>query len=184
VSTLDSRLRGVEVRVACDVTNPLCGPNGASAVYGPQKGATPEMVRELDAALAHYAAVLERDLGEVVAEVPGAGAAGGLGAGLLAFAHAELVPGARLVLDALRFDERVAGRDLVFTAEGRLDAQTAFGKAPGAVAAAAKRAGASVIVLAGQVAIGEAELQTLGITAAVPLADGPLSLGESMARAR
>ena len=183
VSGLDARLRATDVRVACDVTNPLCGPTGASAVYGPQKGATPEMVRALDAALAHYADVLRRDLGADVRDVPGAGAAGGLGAGLLAFAGARLVPGARLVLDALHFAETMRGADLAITAEGRLDAQTAYGKAPGAVAAAARAAGARAIVLAGAVAMDEAALAQLGFDAAIPLPDGPLTLDESMARA-
>lgn len=183
VSGLDARLRATDVRVACDVTNPLCGPTGASAVYGPQKGASPEMVRALDAALAHYADVLRRDLSADVRDVPGAGAAGGLGAGLLAFAGAQLVPGAALVLDALNFAETMRGADLAITAEGRLDAQTAYGKAPGAVAAAARAAGARAIVLAGAVAMDEATLAGLGFDAAVPLADGPLTLDESMARA-
>jgi glycerate 2-kinase len=183
VSGLDARLQAAEVRVACDVNNPLCGARGASAVYGPQKGATPAMVAQLDAALAHFAEALRRDLGADVAEVPGAGAAGGLGAGLMAFAHAELVPGARLVLDALHFAERVAGAALVITAEGQLDEQTAYGKAPAAVAAAAKQAGAAVVALAGSVVSPPAALAALGIDAAVPLPTGPMPLDESMARA-
>ncbi len=182
VSSMDTRLPQTAVRVASDVTNPLTGPEGASAVYGPQKGATPEMVAELDAALVHYAAILKRDLGADVENIPGAGAAGGLGAGLLAFARAELVPGARLVFEALRFDERVAGADLIFTAEGRLDAQTAYGKAVGAVAAAGQRLGVPVVALAGAVALDDAALLALGLAAALPLADGPLTLEESMAR--
>jgi glycerate kinase len=182
-SGVDARLARTKVLVARDVTNPLTGPQGASAVYGPQKGATPEVVAELDAALAHYGTILKRDLEADVAEIPGAGAAGGLGAGLLAVAHAELVPGAQLVLEALRFDEWIAGADLIFTAEGRLDAQTASGKAVGAVAAAGQRQGVPVVALAGAVAMGDAALRALGLTAALPLADGPLTLVESMARA-
>ena len=181
-SGMDARLTQAEVRVACDVTNPLTGPEGASAVYGPQKGATLEIVGKLDAALGHYAAILKRDFGADVTDVPGAGAAGGLGAGLLAFAHAELVPGARLVFEALRFDERIRGADLIFTAEGRLDAQTAYGKAVGAVAAAGQRQSVPVVALAGAVAMDDAALRALGL-AALPLADGPLTLEESMARA-
>jgi glycerate kinase len=183
VSGVDARLAQTQVRVASDVTNPLTGPEGASAVYGPQKGATPEMVAELDAALSHYAAIFKRDLGADVAHAPGAGAAGGLGAGLLAFARAELVPGARLVFEALRFDERIAGADLIFTAEGRLDAQTAYGKAVGAAAAAGQRQEIPVVALAGAVAMDDAALRALGLAAALPLADGPLTLEESMARA-
>jgi glycerate 2-kinase len=181
VAALDPRLTGVEVRVASDVTNPLCGPQGASAVYGPQKGATPEMVAELDAALSHYGELLRRDLGADVMNVPGAGAAGGLGAGLLAFAHATLVPGAELVLTTLDFDSILRGAELVFTAEGQLDNQTAYGKAVGAVAEHAKRAGARVIALAGSVKADDAALASLGIDAALSIASGPMSLEESMA---
>lgn len=180
----DPRLADIHVRVACDVSNPLCGPTGASAVYGPQKGATSEMVTELDAALAHYASVLQRDLGADVAAVPGAGAAGGLGAGLLALMHAELVPGARVVFDALDFARKVAGADLVFTAEGQLDSQTAYGKAPGAVAAAAREAGARTIALTGGLRADDAELAALGIDAVVPIPDGPMSLETAMGDAR
>jgi glycerate kinase len=183
VSALDARLATTHVRVACDVTNPLTGPEGASMIYGPQKGATPAMVAELDAAMVHYAGVLRRDLGVAVAEVPGAGAAGGLGAGLLAFAHAELIPGARLVLEALDFEARLRGADLVVTAEGRLDDQTAYGKAVGAVAAAAHREGVRVIALAGAVALDGIGLAALGLDAALPISDGPLTLEQSMARA-
>jgi glycerate 2-kinase len=183
VSDMDVRLAQMVVRVACDVTNPLTGTEGASAMYGPQKGATPEMVTELDTALAHYADILQRDLGADVTNIPGAGAAGGLGAGLLAFVHAKLVPGARLVFEALRFDERITGADLIFTAEGRLDAQTVYGKAVGAVAAAGQRQGVPVVALAGAVAMDDAALRALGLSAALPLADSPLTLEESMARA-
>jgi glycerate kinase len=183
VSGMDARLARTAVRVASDVTNPLTGPEGASAVYGPQKGATPQMVAELDAALAQYAAILQRDLGADVTDTPGAGAAGGLGAGLLAFARAELVPGARLVFEALRFDERISGADLIFTAEGRLDAQTAYGKAVGAVATAGQRQGVPVVALAGAVAMDDTALRALGLAAALPLAAGPLTLEESMAHA-
>jgi glycerate kinase len=180
---LDPRLRRARVLVACDVTNPLTGPEGASAIYGPQKGATLEVVRELDAALAHFAEIVRRDMGVEVAKVPGAGAAGGLGAGLLAFTGAELAPGATLVLDALGFDEALAGVDLLVTAEGQLDAQTAYGKAVGVVARRARKAGARVVALAGRVTLDAADLATLGLDVALPIADGPLTLEESMTRA-
>ncbi len=182
-SGLDRRLAATTVRVACDVTNPLTGPEGASAVYGPQKGATPAIVAELDDALATFAERIRHDIGIDVEATPGAGAAGGLGAGLMAFAHAELLPGARLVFDALKFDERIRDADLVITAEGRLDAQTAFGKSVGAVAEAARRQGARVIALAGSLAIDDEALAALGIDAAIPLPDGPMTLDESMQRA-
>lgn len=184
VTNLDRRLKDMEIQVASDVTNPLCGPEGATAVYGPQKGATPEMVRELDAALAHYGELLRRDVGADVMNAPGAGAAGGLGAGLLAFAHAELVPGAQLVLKTLDFANTVKGAALVFTAEGRLDSQTAFGKAVGAVAQAAKAAGAWVVALAGSVTADDAALAKMGIDAALSICNGPISLEESMRQAR
>jgi len=180
-SSLDPRLKDVEVQVASDVTNPLCGPEGASAVYGPQKGATPEMVSELDAALAHYGEILTRDLGADVARVPGAGAAGGLGAGLLAFAHAQLVPGAQLVLETLDFAHLLDGAALVFTAEGQLDSQTAYGKAVGAVTTAARKAGAHVVALAGSITADDAALEKLGIDAALSIVSGPMTLEASMA---
>jgi glycerate 2-kinase len=182
-SGLDPRLQTSEVIVASDVTNPLCGPDGASAVYGPQKGATPAMVAELDGALARYAQVLRRDLGADVAELPGAGAAGGLGAGLMAFLHARLQAGAEMVLQAVGFDRRLEGASLVFTAEGRLDGQTVYGKAPGAVAAAARRRDIPVVVLAGGLGPGYDRLYAAGVSAVLALPDGPLTLEESMARA-
>jgi glycerate kinase len=141
------------------------------------------MVAALDAALAHYAAVIQRDLGRAVAAKPGAGAAGGLGAGLLAFTHAELTPGAPLILATLRFAATVAGAALVIVAEGRLDEQTAYGKVSGAVAQAAQAAGARVLALAGALALDDAALARLGIDAALPLVPGPLSLEASMAQA-
>jgi glycerate kinase len=180
-SGLDARLARTSVQVACDVTNPLFGPEGASVVYGPQKGATAEMVQELDSALRRYSSVLQNDLGVDVATVAGSGAAGGLGAGLMAFTHATLVPGAQLVLDALHLAEKLAGTDLVLTAEGRLDAQTAYGKAVAAVAALARQHRAPVVALAGSVTAGQMELEALGINAALAICDGPLTLEESMA---
>ena len=184
VTNLDPRLKDMEIQVASDVTNPLCGPEGATAVYGPQKGATPDMVRELDAALAHYGELLRRDVGADVMNTPGAGAAGGLGAGLLAFAHAHLVPGAQLVLKTLNFATTIKGAALVLTAEGRLDSQTAYGKAVGAVAQTAKAAGAWVVALAGSVTADDAALAKMGIVAALSICNGPMALDESMRQAR
>ena len=171
------------VQVACDVDNPLCGPNGAATIYGPQKGATPIMVRELDDALRHYAAVIKRDLGVDVLDLPGAGAAGGLGAGLVAFLKAELLPGSRMVLDALQSDTHIAAADLVMTAEGHLDTQTLRGKSVGAVATAARARGVPVIVVVGGVGSDEHALYELGITAIVPLPTHPMTLAEAMASA-
>jgi glycerate kinase len=182
-ATLDARLQECAFEVACDVSNPLCGPTGASAVYGPQKGATPEMVTQLDAALAHYAQVIERDPGLSVRDVPGAGAAGGLGAGLLAFLHATLRPGAQIVLEAVRLEERLANADLVITAEGQLDSQTAYGKSVGAVAALAKRYGLPVVALAGSLGENYQTVYTLGVDAVAVLPSGPMVLAYAMEHA-
>lgn len=168
-SGFDRRWLSVKVNVACDVTNPLTGPRGASAVYGPQKGADPQAVRELDAALARFATVVERDLGKQVAEIPGAGAAGGLGAGLVAFLEAHLMPGAPLVVEAAGFDEKLAGADFVITGEGQVDEQTAYGKAPGEVAKRAKAAGVPVYLLAGSKGQGWEALKELGVNSVVTL---------------
>ncbi|HET7466727.1 MAG TPA: glycerate kinase [Candidatus Dormibacteraeota bacterium] len=160
---VDPGWRAVEVLVACDVTNPLLGPAGASRVYGPQKGADEAAVELLDRALANLAAVIERDLGKKVADVPGAGAAGGAGAGLMAFLDARLVRGAPLVVQTAGLDEALKGADLVITGEGRIDAQTAFGKAPGEVARRAQAAGVPVLFLAGTRGPGWDSLDALGI---------------------
>lgn len=184
LSGLDPRLTGVEIRVACDVDNPLCGPRGAAAVYGPQKGATPEMVAELDANLAHLAEVIKKDLGLSVAEIPGAGAAGGLGAGLIAFLGASLMPGVEMVIQAVNLGERVRGADLVLTGEGKIDAQTAFGKTPAGVARVAKAAGLPVIAVAGGIGDDVEPVYSCGIDALFPLTPYPLSLNEAMRRGR
>jgi glycerate kinase len=183
----DPRLIRPAIEVACDVRNPLLGPEGASAVYGPQKGATPEVVRELDAALARYADVVEAFVGRPIRDVPGAGAAGGLGAGLLAFLDARLISGADLVLRAVGFADRLRGADLVITGEGRIDRQSGYGKLTGAVTAAARRAGIPVLAVAGGLGEGHETLALDGIVAAsdgVPLAQAmsdPLPLIERAA---
>ncbi|MEO7981597.1 MAG: glycerate kinase, partial [Sporichthyaceae bacterium] len=166
VSGLDPRLRNVEVVVACDVDNPLTGPRGAARVYGPQKGATPDDVALLEAGLVRLADVLLRELGADVASVPGAGAAGGVGAGALAFLGARLTPGIDLLLDLVGFDTALAESDLVVTGEGSVDAQTLSGKAPLGVARRAWAAGVPVLVLAGRVDLddaGRAALDALGV---------------------
>jgi len=168
-SAFDRGWLAVSLQVACDVTNPLTGPDGASAVYGPQKGAGEATVRELDAALSRLAAVIERDLGKSVADVPGAGAAGGAGAGLLAFLDAQLVNGAPLVVSASGFDEKAKGADLIITGEGRADSQTAYGKAPGEVAKRGKAARIPVLLIAGSKAPGWEVLSDLGVAAVVTL---------------
>ncbi|MCA0760540.1 glycerate kinase [Vibrio vulnificus] len=148
-SQLDPRLAQVRLEVACDVDNPLCGTKGASAVFGPQKGATPEMVTILDENLAHYASIIKQQLGVDVRDMAGAGAAGGMGAALLGLLNAELRPGIEIVMDAVRLDEIVADADLVITGEGRIDSQTIHGKTPIGVARTAKKHGLPVIGIAG-----------------------------------
>ena len=172
---------GLQVIVACDVDNPLCGPEGATAVYSPQKGATPAQIPLLDAALAHYAAVLHRAFGRDVTGAPGAGAAGGLGAGLMAFCAARLQPGADMVLEVTGFDAILKDCDLVLTGEGRIDGQTTRGKVVASVARRAGRAGVPVVALAGSVEEGaEAQLRPEGLTAALSIVNGPLSVEEAM----
>lgn len=182
VGGLEPRLARTELRVACDVDNPLCGERGASAVYGPQKGATPAAVAELDAALGHYAEVIRRDLGRDIRDLPGAGAAGGLGGGLVAFCGAELVRGIDLVLDAVEFDARLVDCDLVITGEGRLDASTLHGKTVVGVARRAAAAGVPVIAVAGGVVGDAAAFHQVGLSATVPLPSGPMTLAEALAR--
>lgn len=180
---IDPRLQECRIEVACDVTNPLCGPQGASAVYGPQKGASPEMVAQLDAALAHYAGIIQRDLGRDVRNLPGAGAAGGLGAGLLAFLQATLRPGADLVLEAVGLAKRLQGASLLVTAEGQIDRQTAYGKSVGAVASLAQRCGVPVLALAGSLGEEYQVVYALGVEAVMTLLPAPLSLNEAMTQA-
>jgi glycerate kinase len=179
-SGVDPSWRSLTIQVACDVTNPLTGPEGASYVYGPQKGADLQTVRMLDRALAHLAEVIERDLGKRVAEIPGAGAAGGTGAGLIAFLDAELMPGAALVVDASGFDRQLNGARLVITGEGRVDAQTAYGKAPGEVARRAQAAGIPTLLIAGSKGEGWETLKQKGVSAVVTLADDGENLGQLM----
>ncbi|MGH2498020.1 MAG: glycerate kinase [Ktedonobacteraceae bacterium] len=181
--TMDARLQDCIFEVASDVNNPLTGPTGASAIYGPQKGATPEMVTELDKALEHYAAVIERDLGLAVRDIPGAGAAGGLGAGLLAFLHATLRPGAQIVLEAVKLEEQLRQADLVITAEGQLDSQTAYGKSVGAVAALAKRYALPVLALAGSLGEDYQTVYNLGVDAIAVLPSKPMTLAYAMEHA-
>jgi glycerate kinase len=152
-------------------------------VYGPQKGATPEMIEELDAALAHYAQVVRRDLGVDIISLPGAGAAGGIAGGLVAFLNAEIRPGAELVAQTVGLRERLRRADIVFTGEGRLDAQTPFGKTVATVARLAKEQGRPVVALAGSIDEGYPALRREGIDAALAITPGPLSLAEAQADA-
>ncbi len=176
------RLADCQARAACDVDNPLYGPKGASHVFGPQKGATPETAAELDKALAHFSRCVADQLGASVADVPGAGAAGGLGAGVLAFCGGRLEPGFGLVAEACNLAERIERADLVLTGEGALDGQTLGGKVPHGVARLAKERSTPVAALAGRLGGGYRDLYGAGLTAAFSIAPGPIGEEESMAR--
>lgn len=168
---------------ATDVTNPLCGPTGASAVYGPQKGADAAAIAELDAALAHFAVIVRRDLGVDVLEEPGAGAAGGLGAGIIAFLGATLQSGAQVVGEAAGIGTRIAAADVVITGEGRLDGQTAYGKTPQYVAKLARAAGKPVICVAGTLGGGyETSMSLFAAVEALSDGSGPLPTPEEASR--
>jgi glycerate kinase len=175
-SALDQRLTTVTLEVACDVDNPLLGEHGAARVYALQKGATPDQVVALERGLANLAAVIARDLGLQVTELPGGGAAGGMGAGLNAFFNAQLKPGAQLVLELLQVEAAIASADLVLTGEGRLDEQTRFGKAPGAVAALASEHAVPCIAIAGMLDDSAYQLHDSGFSAVFSLCPGPLPL--------
>ncbi|BBF05954.1 glycerate kinase [Haemophilus influenzae] len=149
VQQLDPRLQQVHIEVACDVNNPLCGECGASTIFGPQKGATSEMVKQLDAALSHFAEIAERDCGKQIRDQAGAGAAGGMGGGLLLLPSVQLKAGIQIVLDRLRLIDYVKDADVVITGEGRIDAQSIMGKTPIGVARTAKQFNKPVIAIAG-----------------------------------
>ena len=180
VSGLDPRMAGVNVLVACDVNNPLTGNHGASAIFGPQKGATPEDVKELDAALGHFAEIIAKDLHTDVAEIPGAGASGGLGAGLMGFFDARLRLGADIVLEALNIEDHLKDAELVIVGEGQFDRSTVFNKSPVAVAQRAKRYGTPVIGIAGSLGAGFSEVHEHGIDAVFSLVSRPMSLKAAM----
>jgi glycerate kinase len=184
MSGLDPRARESTFSVACDVSNPLTGPEGASAVYGPQKGATPEMVAQLDAALSHLADVAGCDLGKSISDVAGAGAAGGLGGGMIAFLGGALRAGVDIVLDAVDLRSHLEGADLVITGEGQLDFQTVYNKAPIGVARLAKERGIPVIAVSGSLGKGFTDVHEHGIDAALAITPSPMTLEESSSRAR
>jgi glycerate kinase len=179
---LDPRLAGLRVETAVDVDNPLLGECGASAVFGPQKGASRGEVTRLDAALARFADVTAAALGEEHRELPGAGAAGGMGFAARAFLGAELRPGIELVMAQAGFEALLAEADLVITGEGQLDGQSLAGKTPVGVARAARARGVPVVVLAGRLAPGWQAALEEGVTAAFALADGPMALEEALER--
>ncbi|UKS30827.1 glycerate kinase [Paenibacillus sp. HWE-109] len=179
---LDSRIQASRFTIASDVTNPFIGPRGASAVFGPQKGATPAMVAELDEALHHWADQMEQSTGIAVHHLPSAGAAGGLSGACLAFFPSTVRPGIEIVMEKTQLHAQLAGADLVITGEGRTDAQTASGKAPMGIAQAAQRLGIPVFVLAGSVGDGIEALYAHGITSIHSIMDGPMQLEDAMQR--
>ncbi len=175
-------LREAEIVAACDVDNPLCGPSGASHVYGPQKGATPETAAFLDQALQHAGRLIDATLHTSVLSTPGAGAAGGLGGGVMAFLGGRLRPGIEVVAEATRLEQRIVGASLVLTAEGAIDAQTVHGKTPVGVARLAHRHGVPVVALAGRLGEGFENVYAHGIAAAFSIVSGPMELSEAIER--
>ncbi|WP_195429754.1 glycerate kinase [Clostridium sp. D46t1_190503_E9] len=180
LTNFDSRLKNVTFEVACDVNNPLIGENGASRIFGPQKGATEEMIIQLDKALNNYAEVIKRELGIDVANVEGAGAAGGLGAALLAFFNGELKRGVDLIIKHTDLENKIKGADIVFTGEGAIDSQTIFGKTPMGVASVAKKNGVKTIAFAGKVGDGVENLYNVGINSIFGIMRGVCSLEEAL----
>lgn len=180
VSSVHEVLSRVRFRVACDVNNPLYGENGAACIYGPQKGASPEIVKELDEGLKHFAEVVLEQFGSNLQGISGAGAAGGLGAAFAGFLKAELVSGVSLILDQARLEEKLQGVNLVITGEGKLDGQTSMGKAPAGIALLAKKHGIPVIALAGDVSEGNPSLHESGISAYFTIVSGPIDLDRAM----
>ncbi len=184
LSQLDVRLHKVRVLVACDVDNPLCGAQGASAVFGPQKGATPEQVVQLDAALAHFAQIVRAQLGREIATVAGAGAAGGMGGGLLLLPHVQMQSGVRIVAEAVHLTERVCDADWVITGEGRMDAQSIHGKTPVGVAAVAKQFHKPVIAIVGSLRSDYGCVYEHGIDAVFPIIRQPCASPEVLQQAQ
>ncbi|WP_162047151.1 glycerate kinase [Vibrio taketomensis] len=180
---IDPRLAKIRLEVACDVNNPLCGEKGASQVFGPQKGATPQMVAQLDSNLAHYAEVIKQQLGHDVLNRPGAGAAGGLGAALMGLFNAELRPGIEIVMDAVNLLDVVADADLVITGEGRIDSQTIHGKTPIGVARTAKKHHVPVIGIAGSLTHDCGVVHEHGIDAVFSVVNGAIDLPTALSQA-
>jgi len=175
---LDNRLSETKVLIASDVSNPLCGPKGATRVYGPQKGATPEMIKKLDESLAYFAEIIKRDLNKDVKDIPGAGAAGGLGASLIAFLDAELKPGIEIIIEIVKLEQAIKDADLVITGEGKIDSQTIYGKAPIGVAKIAKKYNIPVIAVAAIIGDDADIVHQHGIDNLIKVSEPPMSLTE------
>jgi len=182
ISNLDIRVKNAKFTIASDVKNPLCGSEGASAIYGPQKGATPEMIKILDKNLDHLAKIIKRDLGKDIKDLPGAGAAGGLGAALMAFLDAQLRPGIEIVMELSNFKEKVKDADIIFTGEGSTDYQTKFGKVPFGVGQVARKYNKPVVCVSGSLLEGHEQLYEYGISAMFSILNKPMDLKEAMER--
>jgi glycerate kinase len=175
---LDNRLSETKVLIASDVSNPLCGPKGASQVYGPQKGATSEMIKKLDESLVYFAEIIKRDLNKDIKDIPGAGAAGGLGASLIAFLDAELRPGIEIIIEIVKLERAIKDADLVVTGEGKIDNQTIYGKAPIGVAKIAKKYNVPVIAVAAIIGDDADIVHQYGIDNLIKVSEPPMSLAE------
>jgi len=180
ISNLDNRLSDTKTLVASDVNNPLCGPKGASRIYGPQKGATPEIIEELDESLAHFAEIIKKDLNKDIKNMLGAGAAGGLGASLMAFLDAELRPGIEIMIEVVKLEQAIKDADLVITGEGKIDSQTIYGKAPIGVAKIAKKYNIPVIAVAAIIGDDADIVHQYGISSLISVSGTPMRLDESV----
>ncbi len=178
----DMRLKECLFNVACDVNNPLCGADGASAVYGPQKGATPSMIHTLDDGLKNFSELTAKVFGNDVSSLPGTGAAGGLGFAFVAYLGGRLLPGTDLILDLIGIESDMKGADVLITGEGRVDAQTAMGKAPAGIASRGKKLGLTTVAVTGEASIDSETVLAAGIDAVFSIARGPMSLEEAMKR--
>jgi len=179
INRLDNRLSNAKVLVASDVNNTLCGPKGAARIYGHQKGATPEVIKELDESLAYFAEIIKRDLNKDVKDIPGAGAAGGLGASLMAFLDAEIRPGIEIIIEIVKLEQAIKDADLVITGEGKIDSQTIYGKAPIGVAKIAKKYNVPVIAVAAIIGDDADIVYQYGINTLIKISEPPMSLSES-----
>ncbi|WHH59050.1 glycerate kinase [Petroclostridium sp. X23] len=182
VSNLDSRINQTEIIVACDVSNPLCGEKGASAVYGPQKGATPDMIKELDGNLKKYADIIKQTLRKDIKDVSGAGAAGGLGSGLMVFCNAQLKSGIETILDVVNIDRHLPTTDLVITGEGKIDGQSIYGKVPVGVGQRAKKYGVPVLAIVGDIGEGASAVYEYGVDGIMSTVNKAMPLSEAMAK--
>jgi glycerate 2-kinase len=180
LSAVSNQVKDLKFRVACDVNNSLYGENGAAYIFGPQKGATAEMVKELDEGLRSFSAVVLEQTGKDLQQIPGAGAAGGLGAAFAGFLQAELESGVQLILDYAELEEKLQGVNLTITGEGKLDGQTSMGKAPAGIAQLSKKNGIPVIALAGDITEGNPSLHDSGITSYFTIVSGPVDLETAM----